>query len=122
MELEPVIEAAILMAEPYLERQARLVREYDSVPRVYGNRAGYTRLFFNLLVHAARAVMSDGGARQTIVVKRYVRGPKVHVQVQHPGAPIGEAALHAMLHGTGGSVTVEVTSGLSVATVALPVV
>jgi PAS domain S-box-containing protein len=81
VDLQPVIEAAIKIAENEIRHRARLVRTYETNALVHGNAARLEQVFLNLLVNAAHAV-SDRGANGSEI--------RVHLRLSSPDQVVAE--------------------------------
>jgi PAS domain S-box-containing protein len=62
VDVHPVLERAIKMAESEIRHRARLVRSFDRVPQVRASESQLAQVFLNLLINAAQAM--DEGERE----------------------------------------------------------
>jgi PAS domain S-box-containing protein len=58
-DLHPVLESALNLIASEIRRRARLVKQYDEVPRVRGDVSGLRRVLFNLLTNAFESIPDD---------------------------------------------------------------
>jgi signal transduction histidine kinase/CheY-like chemotaxis protein len=145
--VDGVVDLCIRLAEPELRQRARVVREYQVVPAVRGDRWRLSQVFLNLLVNAAQAIAPgrpeanevrvgvrwDSGAR-TVVVEVADTGqgiPRVNLdRVFEPffttkpvgqGSGLGLAVCHGIVASLGGRISVSSVEGRGATfTVALP--
>ncbi|MFW6049828.1 MAG: hybrid sensor histidine kinase/response regulator [Myxococcota bacterium] len=90
VDVHRVLESAISMAAQELRHRARLVRDYDEVPRVLANDARLGQVFLNLLVNAAQAMREERRSRNVIRLQTHAE-PNGNVTVEvidnGPGIP-----------------------------------
>jgi PAS domain S-box-containing protein len=87
VELQPILESAVRMAWNEIRHRARLVKDYQPVPRVAGNEARLGQVFLNLLVNAAQAIPEGHAELNEISVSIRPDGPgKVLVEIRDTGA------------------------------------
>jgi signal transduction histidine kinase/CheY-like chemotaxis protein len=145
--VDGVVDLCIRLAEPELGQRARVVREYQVVPAVRGDRWRLSQVFLNLLVNAAQAIAPghpeanevrvgiswDSGARAVVVeVTDTGQGiPRVNLdRVFEPffttkpvgqGSGLGLAVCHGIMASLGGRISVSSVEGRGATfTVALP--
>jgi signal transduction histidine kinase len=147
IDVRPVMDASIGMVENEIRHRARLLKQYEAVPRVIGNEARLGQVFLNLLLNALQALPDDGGDRNEIRVRIRAAGNEaVVIEVQDTGAGIppqvrgrifepffttkpvgigtglGLSICHGIVTGLGGQLTVDSELGRgSVFCVELPV-
>jgi PAS domain S-box-containing protein len=94
IDLLPLLDLSIGIAEGEVRPRARLVREYDEVPLVFADRARLGQVFINLLVNAAHAFSEDAPAANEIrvVAKTDARGRAV-VEIRDTGHGIPTSML-----------------------------
>ncbi|HEX8818604.1 MAG TPA: ATP-binding protein, partial [Archangium sp.] len=86
VELPQVIDGAQRLVRHQLQDQARLVRELDAVPPVFGNAARLGQVLVNLLVNALQAFSERDPQRNRIRVLVRAGGPgQVLVEVEDNG-------------------------------------
>jgi signal transduction histidine kinase/CheY-like chemotaxis protein len=89
LRLDSPLEAAIEMAMHEIKHRARLVRRFESVPRVLGNEVRLSQVFLNLLVNAAHAIAEGASDRNEIRVSVHPAGVgQVAVEVSDTGCGI----------------------------------
>ena len=88
VDVVPVLDSCIDIAESQLRHRGRIVREYASVPKVVGNDARLAQVFLNLLVNAAQALDESRAAQNRVVVRVAVEGARVTVEVLDNGCGI----------------------------------
>src|SRR5690606_30784531 len=55
-DLHRVLDSSLRMARNHIFHRARLIKDYQEIPRVHGSDARLGQLFLNLLVNAAQAI------------------------------------------------------------------
>lgn len=71
LELAAVVDEALRLAKPALkEANAAVVRRFERVPAVEGNRASLTQVFVNLVTNAAQAVGAKGEGTIVVAIAR----------------------------------------------------
>jgi signal transduction histidine kinase len=81
-----VVETALRMAWPHLGRGAKLEKALEEVPEVLANEARLAQVVFQLLVHAADAMLGLEGKRTLWVRTRYdVQTNEVIIEVEDDG-------------------------------------
>jgi PAS domain S-box-containing protein len=71
LDLALVVDDALRMAKPALtEANAAVVRRFDLVPEIDGNRASLTQVFVNLVTNAAQAVGAKGEGTIVVAIAR----------------------------------------------------
>ena len=145
VDVRELLESALAVLHHEIGSRARLVREYDDVPRVDANEARLGQVFLNLLMNAAQS-LDEGAKDPEIRVRIRSAPPRVVVEVQDTGCGIppdlvgrvfepffttkpvgvgtglGLSICHGIVHSLGGELTFETEVGRgSVFRVALPV-
>ena len=94
VDLRPVLESTLRMAWNEIRHRARLVKDYQPVPRVLGNEARLGQVFLNLLVNAAQAIPEGRSEDHVIrVVTAVSEGGKVAVDISDSGAGMSPEVL-----------------------------
>jgi PAS domain S-box-containing protein len=94
LNIEPVLELAISMVGNELGQRARLVRDYQPIPRVLADEARLGQVFINLLLNAAQAVPEGQFANNEIrVLTKTDSEGRAVVEIQDSGVGIAPAAL-----------------------------
>jgi PAS domain S-box-containing protein len=94
IELTPVIDLAINMAQNEVRHRARLVKDYGTVPRVEADDARLGQVFINLLVNAAHAFPEGKmDANEVRVATSTDSGGNAVVEVSDTGSGIPPALL-----------------------------
>jgi two-component system, NtrC family, sensor kinase len=94
VDLSEVVRGAVKLAERELRDQARLVEDYDGLPRVRGNPTRLGQVFLNLLINAAHAIRQGGKAANEIRIQARQSGPgHVCVEVSDTGCGIAQENL-----------------------------
>jgi len=84
-----VLDASLNMVFGEIRHRARLVKQYDDVPRVDANEARLGQVFVNLLVNAAQALPEGNAAANLIRLRTYVgEAGRVVVEVMDSGPGI----------------------------------
>ncbi len=138
VDVRPVLQACLSLAEGAVRQRARLVEELGDVPMVKGNRARLSQVFLNLLVNAAQAipegtpdqhevrvVMRWAGLGNPVVVEVADTGvgiseeererifqPFFTTKGQGRGVGLGLAVCHSLVTGMGGSIRFESRPGV----------
>ncbi len=139
-ELEPVcvrslLESTINVVSHEIRHRARLVREYDDVPKVAAEASRLSQVFINLLINAAQAIEAGDRPHNEIrVATKFVDGmveitvtdtgigipPELIDRIFDPffttkplgeGTGLGLSISHSIVGGLGGSLTVESSRG-----------
>ena len=91
VDVRRAIDSAATMAWNEIRHRARLVKEYQPVPSVYGNEARLGQVFLNLLVNAAHAIPEGSADRNEIrVLTRLDAQGRIVVEVHDTGGGIPE--------------------------------
>jgi CheY-like chemotaxis protein/two-component sensor histidine kinase len=86
LDLRRILESAINMAYSEIRNRARLVKDYGTIPLVFGNEARLGQVFLNLLVNAAQAVGEGDAAQHCIrVVTRTDEQGRCVIEVSDTG-------------------------------------
>jgi PAS domain S-box-containing protein len=88
VDVRVVMESSLRMAWNEIRHRARLVKLYDSVPRVEANEGRLGQVFLNLIVNAAQAVPEGHAEDNEIRVSTRLCGGRVVVEVSDTGAGI----------------------------------
>jgi PAS domain S-box-containing protein len=89
VELVPVVERCLEIADHQIRHRARVIRELAPVPRVRGSEGRIVQLFLNLLVNAAQAIPI--GSADTNWIKVTTRAEKWSAVVEIADSGIGIA-------------------------------
>jgi two-component system NtrC family sensor kinase len=93
-DLRLVLLSCIKVARTEIDHRARVITEFDALPQVAGNESRLSRLFLNLIVNAAQAVVGDPENEHFIrVVTRAEANRKVTVEITDSGPGISEEHL-----------------------------
>jgi PAS domain S-box-containing protein len=85
------IDSAATMAWNEIRHRARLVKEYQPVPSVYGNETRLGQVFLNLLVNAAQSIPEGAADRNEIrVLTRLDEQGRIVIDVRDTGGGIPE--------------------------------
>jgi signal transduction histidine kinase len=88
-DLHPVLESALNLTADEIRRRARLVRQYDEVPRVRGNASGLLRVFFNLLMNAVESTPENDSEQNEVGVATWTDvGGSAVIEVRDTGRGI----------------------------------
>ena len=88
------LDFAIAMAEPELQRRAKLVRAYGPLPAVSASEARLSQIFLNLIINAAHALPEAGRGRGEVrVVTRTDPSGQAVIEVHDTGQGMSTAAL-----------------------------
>ncbi|MCP3140223.1 sensor histidine kinase [Pyxidicoccus xibeiensis] len=94
VDLGAVVRSAEKMAMHLIRPRARLVRDVDGAPAVFGNGARLCQVLLNLLLNAAHAIEPGRGQQHFIHVRARAAGTdKVLVEVEDTGCGIAPANL-----------------------------
>jgi PAS domain S-box-containing protein len=89
VDVHRAIDSAATMAWNEIRHRARLVKEYQPVPSVYGNEARLGQVFLNLLVNAAQAIPEGAADRNEIRVStRLDEQGRIVIEVRDTGGGI----------------------------------
>lgn len=88
LDLVEVVATACRMTSNEIRHRARLIRELDPVPRIWGDRSKLEQVFTNLLLNAAQSVEAGNVADNYVKVSTGVREGKVVVVVEDSGCGI----------------------------------
>jgi PAS domain S-box-containing protein len=88
VDVKPVMESSLRMAQNEIRHRARLVEDYGHVPRVEANEARLGQVFLNLVVNAAQALPEGRAEHNEIRVSTRLDGDRVVVQVSDTGPGI----------------------------------
>ncbi|HVO30050.1 MAG TPA: ATP-binding protein, partial [bacterium] len=88
LQVRAVLESAIAMTWNEIRHRALLVRELDTVPAVRANEARLGQVFLNLLLNAAQAIPEGRARSHRIVVRTFMEGGNVVIEVEDSGAGI----------------------------------
>ena len=89
IDLHPVIDSCIRIVNHEIRHRARLVRDFGTIPCVYGNQARLGQVFVNLLMNAAHSmdgaramenelrVITRAGSDETVIVEVHDTGTGV---------------------------------------------
>lgn len=98
VELIPLVESCLAMAGNEIRHRARIVRDYDDVAAVKGDRGRLAQVFLNLLVNAAHAIPEGAAEHNEIRVSVRPAEPGwLSVQVRDSGSGIPEAIRERIL-------------------------
>ena len=88
IEIVPVIESTIHLAQGIIKERARLVKEYEPVPSVLGDESRLGQVFLNLLVNAAQAIPEGHPDDHRITLRTRREGGRAVVEVIDTGSGI----------------------------------
>lgn len=88
VELIPVLEHCLEIADHQIRRRAHVVRHFGSVPAVRGSEGRLAQLFLNLLVNAAQAIPVGSADTNTVKVSTSTQGGRAVVAITDTGAGI----------------------------------
>ncbi len=92
LDVHPVLDAAIRIAQHEIRHRAELVRAYERVPQVVASEARLGQVVLNLLVNAAQAIPAH--AREgRVVLATYADGDHVVIEVRDNGEGIAPTHL-----------------------------
>jgi PAS domain S-box-containing protein len=139
VDIQRAIDSALNIASKELRHRARVVRDFQALPAIYGNEARLGQVFLNLILNAAHAITegayahneiristrTDEAGRALIEVADTGRGiaPDVLPRLFDPfftersvgaGTGLGLAIAHRIVHALGGEI--QVTSEVAVGT------
>jgi signal transduction histidine kinase len=85
VDVEQLLDSALLMADHQLRPRARLVKQYCGTPGLTGHPGRLTQLFLNLIINAAQAI--DEGKRDTnqVTVATAVDEESVRIEISDTG-------------------------------------
>jgi signal transduction histidine kinase len=90
VDLADVLDLALSMSMHELGHRARLVKEYQAIPKVIANQHQLAQVFVNLLVNAAQSIREGQAERNLVRVSTACVGTRVVVEIQDSGAGIPE--------------------------------
>jgi PAS domain S-box-containing protein len=94
VELHHVIDSTVRMAWNEIRHRAQLVKDYGSVPPVYGNETELAQVFLNLVVNAAQSIPAGRAkANEIRISTRSLDDGRVAVEIRDTGVGIPETAL-----------------------------
>jgi PAS domain S-box-containing protein len=93
VDLRPVVESSLNMAQNQIRHRATVVRDLQAVPKVLGNAARLGQVALNLLVNAAQAIPEGNAAVNRIEVRTRLAGGMVCFEVKDSGAGIPQRLL-----------------------------
>jgi signal transduction histidine kinase len=94
VDVQQVVESSLRIARNEIRQRARIVRDYQPVPRVDANETRLGQIFLNLILNAAQAIPEGAVGRNEIRVAIRPIGPQlVAVEVSDSGAGIPEHVL-----------------------------
>ncbi|MDB4989770.1 MAG: Sensor protein [Myxococcaceae bacterium] len=131
VDVERVLESAVRIAWNEVRHRARLVKQYERVPRILGNEARLGQVFLNLIVNAAQAIeegaadaneirlslgrdslgqvsigVRDTGAGIPLSIKARLFSPFVTTKPAGVGTGLGLSICHRIVSAFGGSISV----------------
>ena len=137
LELRPILESTVRMAWNEIRHRARLVQDYQPIPRVAGNEGRLGQVFLNLLVNAAQAIpeghaelneirvatrvdesgrvaveIKDTGSGMSQEVLRHLFTPFFTTKPVGVGTGLGLSICHRIISGMGGGIRVDSEVGL----------
>jgi PAS domain S-box-containing protein len=86
VDVEKVMDSTVRMAWNELRHRARLVRDYQKVPRVDANESRLGQVFLNLLVNAVQAIPEGNYNQHEIHIATRVEDGKVVITLSDTGA------------------------------------
>jgi signal transduction histidine kinase len=89
--LVPILDLAIDMAEHEIRHRAQLVRDYQGDSVALGNESRLAQVFLNLVINAAQAIEEGGVDDNEVRVLTYKEGDEVVVEVHDTGKGISPA-------------------------------
>jgi signal transduction histidine kinase len=111
LDIAEPIDVALKMANFEVKYRAKVVRDYQKVPRVTANRGRLQQVFLNLIINAAHAIPKGEIARHSIRVATRAADGVVEVKVSDSGSGIAPEHLQRIFdpffttkpsgHGTG---------------------
>jgi two-component system NtrC family sensor kinase len=88
-DLHPVLESALNLTVSEIRRRARLVKQYDEVPRVRGDASSLVRVLFNLLTNAVESIPENEKERNEIRLATWTdAGGSAVIEVRDTGSGI----------------------------------
>ena len=88
-DLHPVLESALNLTRSEIRHRARLVKEYDEVPRVRGDASSLVRVLFNLLTNAVESISESEKERNEIRLATWTdSGGSAVIEVRDTGSGI----------------------------------
>jgi len=89
VDVNALLEGSLRIAANEIRHRARVVKEYQPVPRVDGNEARLGQVFLNLLMNAAQAIPEGRSIRNEIrVATRVAEDGRVSIEVSDTGMGI----------------------------------
>ena len=88
IDLRPVVESSLNMAQHQIRHRATVVRDLQPVPKVLGSAARLGQVALNLLVNAAQAIPEGNAAENQISIRTRLEGGLVCFEVKDSGAGI----------------------------------
>ncbi len=82
------IESAINMAHSEVAARARIVKQFDNLPKVWASEGKLSQVLLNLIVNAAQAIDEDNVAENLITIRAWAEGSNVFVEVSDTGKGI----------------------------------
>jgi two-component system NtrC family sensor kinase len=93
-DLRLILLSCIKVARTEIDHRARVITEFDALPQVAGSESRLSRLFLNLIVNAAQAVVGDPEKEHFIrVVTRAEPNRRITVEITDSGPGISEEHL-----------------------------
>lgn len=93
VDVHQVLEAALRMANSAIVDRAKVVRNFEDVPKVSASEPRLAQVFLNLLLNAAQAIPRGDSDEQTITVSTRLEGDRVVIAIRDTGVGIAPGDL-----------------------------
>jgi PAS domain S-box-containing protein len=93
LDLEELLESSLAIAANEIKYRARVIKQYENIPRVSVHRSRMSQVFLNIIVNAAQAIEEGHDYKNWIKLATGQKGDKVFVEISNSGELIPEEEL-----------------------------